>query len=189
MLLTIKNLSFSRDYDRLFEGVQLIIEQGEWVVIRGKNGTGKSTLLKLIAGVLSPDEGEITPAETAFLGHQNGQRPYLTVEDQLKLKKQLLGSTRDLNHIMDICTLTPLALLKISKLSAGQQRQVALAGILLSPAPLWLLDEPFEHLDAEAFDRYMKLCHQHVQAGGAICQTSHRNLPSHLKVREVWLHG
>ncbi len=185
MLFRMKGLSFFRDYDNIFIDFDLTIGCGEWMTIRGKNGIGKSTLLKLMAGLLNPDSGEISRPEVAFLGHQNGHRSYLTVKGQLKSKQQWLKGTKDLNELMGMCGLSTLQEIKISKLSAGQQRQVALVGVFLSSAPLWLLDEPFEHLDDEALDRYLLLCHRHVQEGGAICQTSHGKHPSYLNIKEL----
>lgn len=188
--VSLRQVSFCRDYIPLFQDLNLDIVQGSWLSIRGKNGVGKSTLLKLMAGLLIPDSGEIIVGNStrlSYLGHQNGQRSHLTLKGQLAAKGMMMDSQVNLDGIMERCHLSALGDIKISHLSAGQQRQGALAGLLFCPQSLWLLDEPFEHLDREGKERFMEIFQEHVQRGGAICQTSHEDSDQKYGIKEWWL--
>jgi len=190
VIISLRHLSFCRDDIPLFQNLNLDVERGQWLSVRGKNGTGKSTLLKLMAGLLIPDEGEIVRAhqtQLSYVGHQNGQRPYLTLRDQLEAKRVLVESQVSLDMVMDRCQLFSLADVKISQLSAGQQRQGALAALLFCPQSVWLLDEPFEHLDSVSKDRFRGIFEEHLRNGGTICQTSHEDFPSYSAIQEYWL--
>lgn len=186
-VLQVRNLVYTREDKLLFNNFDLEINPGQWVVIRGANGIGKTTLLKLISGLLTPDSGEIRNKPLAYLGHKNGHRPYMKVRDQLYSKAKLLKVDADIDILLKQCGLTHLQDMRICELSAGQQRQVALASLLLSQNPLWLVDEPFSNLDEVSRALFMDVFSQHVQSGGAICQTSHTPIPLSYGVREIVL--
>lgn len=188
--ISLRRISFCREDVPLFQQLNLDVNKGQWVSIRGKNGAGKSTLLNLMAGLLVPDEGEIlicpsTPI--AFVGHQNGQQSHLSLRNQLEAKRIFLGSSIEVDWVLETCGLSFLANEKIGHLSAGQQRQGALAALLFTPQSLWLLDEPFEHLDLASKTRFMGIFTTFVQQGGTICQTSHEDFPASLVIQEYWL--
>lgn len=187
--IALENITFYRDYHLILPNLSLSVTQGEWIVLRGHNGSGKSTLLKIMAGLLTPDEGTIhqTSFPLFYMGHKNGHQSHLTVRQNLALKKKLYSSPLSVSLIIKTCHLSVLQDRKIRDLSAGEQRQSALAALLFFPESLWLLDEPFEHLDPQRKDFYLNLCHQHIQNGGAICQTSHEDLPVPLPVIYKWM--
>ena len=152
-----------------------------------RNGAGKSTLLKLIAGHIPPESGDIWTIPFSFLGHKNGQRSALSVLGQLRSKRDLLGSTKNLDEVLEICSLQRLKDFPITKLSAGQQRKAALAEFFFTPEKLWLLDEPLDHLDNDSQRIFENLFRQHVQLGGSIVQSSHSSPPNSYGVKEIWV--
>lgn len=153
---------------------------GEWLVIRGANGCGKSTLLKTIVGLLSPHSGSLWCTEFCYLGHDNGFRPHTTVAGHLDFIARYFNVPRPATPVDH---LRPLPL---NHLSAGLKRQVALCQFLLSPHKLWIMDEPFEHLDTQAKAYFLKRMQAHIARGGAIVQTSHESL-TFSPVKEIWL--
>lgn len=185
--IEIRNLFFAREDHYLFSDYSLQVDAGEWISLRGNNGAGKSTLLKLIAGHIPPESGDIWTIPFSFLGHKNGQRCSLTVSGQLKSKMNLVGSTMNLDEVLENSSLHRLKDFPIAKLSAGQQRKVALAEFFFTPEKLWLLDEPLDHLDKDSQRLFNTLFHQHVQLGGTIVQSSHENLPNSYGSQEIWL--
>jgi heme exporter protein A len=183
LAISVQNLLFSRDDFYLYVNFSLSIQQGEWVVLRGANGSGKSTLLKLIAGHILPEAGEIFTIPFDYLGHKNGQRSYLTVGQHLHSKMILMDASADLDTILTMCNLTSVKDFPISKLSAGQQRKVALASLFFTPHKLWILDEPLDHLDQQSQKLFEDLFQRHVCSGGTILQSSHMTYPA----KEIWL--
>lgn len=182
--MSLQNVYFLRDHTFFLQNIHLTIHQGDWISLRGKNGVGKSTLLKLMAGLLTPDYGSIQQqGPLTYVGHQNGQRSHLTLKQQLLSKQQLLRSSVPAEEVIDQCHLSTFQDQPISTLSAGQQRQGALAALLFAPQSLWLLDEPFDHLDGPARALFLNLCQNHRQTGGTICQTSHEDLEESLGVK------
>lgn len=183
----IQHLYFSRDDNYLFIDFSLQILAGEWITLRGNNGIGKSTLLKLIAGQILPESGKIWTIPFSFLGHKNGHRPTRTVLQQLQSKRDLLGSSININDIIEVSNLNKVRDFPIGKLSAGQQRKIALAELFFTPEKLWLLDEPLNHLDNTSQRVFKDLFQQHIESGGTIVQSAHNSYPDFYGVQEVWL--
>lgn len=183
----IQHLFFSREDSYLFIDFSLQILAGEWIALRGNNGIGKSTLLKLIARQIPPESGEIWTIPFSFLGHKNGQRSTRTVLQQLRSKRDLVRSTVNINDIIEACNLVPIKDFIIGKLSAGQQRKIALAELFFTPEKLWLLDEPLNHLDTTSQKVFEDLFRRHVQLGGTIVQSAHSSYPNSSGVQEIWL--
>jgi heme exporter protein A len=179
-LLSVDSLSVFRDHTPILTSISLTLGAGQWIVVRGRNGSGKSTLLKTIVGLIPPTHGNITRSDCCYLGHQNGLREHLTVGEHLAFVAQ---------HFRVPSQATPLDPFKdipLYQLSAGLKRQVALCQFILTPHKLWFLDEPFEHLDPQAYAYFLSLMRHHIEQGGAILMTSHETL--HLpEIEEMWL--
>jgi len=169
----------------VFAALDFAVESGEALAVTGRNGAGKSSLLRMIAGLLVPAAGAIrlegpdtdqTLAEQChFLGHKDGLKPSLSVKENLTFWRGFLGGTTglSLDASLDSLQIGHLAELPASYLSAGQRRRLALARLLATKRPVWLLDEPTSALDAEAQSLLTGLMSRHLQDGGLIVAATH----------------
>ena len=186
-LLALDELTVQRGEIPLCEGVTLQLSAGSICHLIGANGTGKTTLLMQLAGLLPVLSGEVTyqgqsslPVQPLYVSHQLGIHPNLTVAQNLTFLLNLYGITPSAADIDDALTwvgLQGFETISSSHLSAGQTRRITLARLyLLTPdvTPLWLLDEPFTALDVDMVARMeARLC-EFAQAGGSILMTSHQ---------------
>ena len=186
-LLALEELTVQRGEIPLCEGVALQLSAGSICHLIGANGTGKTTLLMQLAGLLPVLSGEVTyqgqsslPVQPLYVSHQLGIHPNLTVAQNLTFLLNLYGITPSAADIDDALTwvgLQGFETISSSHLSAGQTRRITLARLyLLTPdvTPLWLLDEPFTALDVDMVARMeARLC-EFAQAGGSILMTSHQ---------------
>ena len=186
-LLALDELTVQRGEIPLCEGVALQLSTGSICHLIGANGTGKTTLLMQLAGLLPVLSGEVTyqgqsslPVQPLYVSHQLGIHPNLTVAQNLTFLLNLYGITPSAADIDDALTwvgLQGFETISSSHLSAGQTRRITLARLyLLTPdvTPLWLLDEPFTALDVDMVARMeARLC-EFAQAGGSILMTSHQ---------------
>ena len=160
----------------LFDGLSLRLEAGECVELRGPNGSGKTTLLRTLAGLL-PMQGQLVErAGFVYLGHTNGLAGPLSPMENLRWYVGLSGSAADealIHAALRRLEIGGLARQPVERLSAGQQRRVALARLLLGAAAVWLLDEPYTALDANGIGCVDGLLREHVAAGGAALVASH----------------
>jgi len=190
-LFEARGLRCERDERLLFEGLSFSLSAGEVVQVLGPNGAGKTTLLRAVAGLSSRVTGEMFWSgqpfadarweffrESLYLGHDAAVKPGLTPLENLRWNAALWGRTREiglagalravgLSHCID----TP-----ARQLSAGQRRRIALARLLLSPARLWVLDEPFTAIDLEGVTQVEALVSRHAEEGGAVLLTTHHRL-------------
>lgn len=172
----------------VFSRLSFRIAAGEALVLLGRNGAGKSSLLRLIAGLLRPAAGtivlngsdaELSVGEQAhYLGHQDALKPSLSVRENLAFWASFLAGTKagGADAVADALAavgLDDLAELPAGYLSAGQRRRLSLARLLAVPRPLWLLDEPTAALDAGAQARLAELMQDHLTAGGLILVATH----------------
>ena len=149
----------------VFANLSFALQPGNALVLRGPNGSGKSTLLRLMAGLIQPLEGRIQWSDsdagitddpdlhygrTHYVGHADAVKPVLTVTENVAFWARLRSPQSDVAGAIDKLGIAPLADIPGQFLSAGQKRRVNLARILSAPADLWLLDEPFNALDADA---------------------------------------
>jgi heme exporter protein A len=192
-MLTATGLSCIRGERRLFAGLDLAVGPGEWLHVQGENGAGKTSLLRILASLSPPAEGEIRwcgkpIGELAedyrrallFLGHHGAVKEELTPFENLMLAAQLDGSTLD-----EAAALKALARfglrgredLAVRFLSAGQKRRVLLARLAVRQAALWILDEPFTALDVKAVEMLSGLIEEHIAGGGMVILTSHQSMP------------
>lgn len=177
----------------LFMGLDLQVSAGEWLHIRGENGIGKTSLLRLLAGLTKPAAGsifwnnqsiEIDASEyhrnLLFLGHRDSLKEDLTALENLSIATALDGLTvseDQILHALHRFGLRGREDLPVNCLSAGQKRRVLLARLLLRQAKLWILDEPFNALDVRAVEMLSELIGEHIAAGGIAIMTSHQEIP------------
>jgi heme exporter protein A len=172
-LLKLQDLACIRGGRLLFEGVSLTLEAGGAAVVSGPNGAGKSSLLRIAAGLLSPSAGAVHRAgATAFADEGPALDERLTLGEALGFWAQLDG-TRHASGI-DAMGLAELAEVPVRMLSTGQRKRAVLARAIASGAPLWLLDEPANGLDAEGQERLAAAMAAHRAGGGAILAASHQ---------------
>jgi heme exporter protein A len=192
-MLTATDIACSRGERRLFGGVDFTLGRGDWLHVKGENGAGKTTLLRTLIGLSPADEGEVRwrGADTrksaeeyrrafVYLGHQSGLKDELTPLENLRLALALDGFGTADAHLMD--ALRRIGLqgredLPARALSAGQKRRVLLARLLLRPADLWVLDEPFNALDGAGIALLSTMIASHLDAGGLAVLTSHQVMP------------
>ncbi|TCH99124.1 heme ABC exporter ATP-binding protein CcmA [Roseococcus sp. SYP-B2431] len=172
----------------VFDCVSFAIEPGDAVLLTGANGAGKSSLLRLLAGLLPAAAGRLSwdgvdafadlPAHGArlrYLGHQDALKPGLSAAENLQFHAGLHGG--DVMGALAALDLAPLAELPVRVLSSGQKRRLALARLALGHAPLWLLDEPSVGLDAASLEKLAPLFARHRAAGGMVVAATHLPLP------------
>ncbi|AAZ19677.1 ABC exporter, ATPase subunit CcmA [Psychrobacter arcticus 273-4] len=186
-LLTLDELTVQRGETPLCEGLALNLSEGSICHLIGANGTGKTTLLMQLAGLLPVLTGEVyyqgvvsLPMQPLYVSHQLGIHPNLTVAQNLTFLLNLYGitpSTADIDDALAWVGLQGFETISSSHLSAGQTRRITLARLyLLTPevTPLWLLDEPFTALDVDMVARMEDRLRDFANEGGAILMTSHQ---------------
>ncbi len=176
----------------LFRNVGFTLENGSLIYVLGENGSGKSSLLRILSGLLIPESGElfwdgklIKPgdenyhSDLLYIGHLNGLKDDLTAAENLLMSARLSGykvtAQTVLNALREIgvgrCSNLP-----VRVLSQGQKRRVALARLWLTESPLWILDEPFAALDATSVDVLVTRLNQHMVNGGMAIITTHQDV-------------
>ncbi|MDD5390723.1 MAG: cytochrome c biogenesis heme-transporting ATPase CcmA [Gallionellaceae bacterium] len=191
-LLSVHDLACARGDRLLFKGMNFALNSGELLLVQGGNGQGKTSLLRLLTGLSSPEEGEVRwrgepirgqreayHAEMVYLGHANGVKDDLNPVENLRFADGLQG--RAFDEARAIVTLERLGLsrcldLPCRVLSFGQRRRVALSALLLAGAILWILDEPLTGLDIHAVALMEGLIRDHLSAGGMVVATTHQAL-------------
>ena len=165
----------------VFDGVSFELKAGTALALYGANGSGKTSLLRIIAGLLPPVAGTIDPPPCPqgvhYLGHMDGLKPLLTVGETLCMMAGFYGvkSYRE-NECLSLLGLSGRAAQSVGDLSAGQKRRLALARLVIAPRPLWLLDEPLTALDAAGRVLMSELAAAHLDAQGMILAASHEKL-------------
>ncbi|MFZ0525963.1 MAG: heme ABC exporter ATP-binding protein CcmA [Xanthobacteraceae bacterium] len=184
MRLTGVDLACQRGERDVFAGVSFAVESGQALTISGRNGAGKSSLLRMIIGLLpiaggrltlDGGDSELSIAEQAhYLGHQDALKGSLSVAENLSFWAGFFGlRSADLHMPLETVGLAGLAGLPAAYLSAGQRRRLSIARLIAVPRPIWLLDEPTSTLDAAAQDRLAELMGTHLAGGGLILAASH----------------
>ena len=185
-LLAAAGLGFSRNDEPVFGPLDFHVDAGEALLVRGDNGAGKTTLLRVLAGLLRPGRGQLqldgrpaTAAEraryVAYLGHLPGLKADLDTLENLHFLCGLHGRrARQMpGNALAVVGLAGYENTLVRQLSAGQKRRLALARLWLSPAPLWLLDEPYANLDLEGITLVNRMISAHLRSGGAALVTTH----------------
>ena len=189
MALIIDKLTVKRGDRTILAGLSLTVADGEALLLTGPNGTGKTTLLRTIAGLLPQADGTIAlegyEAEIGtglgelchYVGHRNGIKPALTVTENADFWRTYLGGPRRaVAEALESFRLTALATVRAAYLSAGQKRRLGLARLLLAPRALWLLDEPAVSLDATSQAILAEVANRHAARGGIIVAATHQPL-------------
>jgi heme exporter protein A len=184
--LTAEKLACVRGERRLFDGLSFRVKAGQALAVEGANGSGKTSLLRMVAGFLSPAAGTLTltqdgePVTDAeargrfigWLGHQDGLKPQFTVIEQLRFYARLYAGKAD-DAVLEQVGLSRQRELPCRYLSAGQKRRLALARLLVSNRPLWLMDEPFAALDTAGQALVARLMAIHCGNGGIVVAATH----------------
>ncbi len=185
MRLIAENLAVARGGETLVSNVSFSLAEGEALVVTGPNGSGKSTLLRTIAGLLPVADGAIrleganeTIADCShYLGHLNAMKPALSVRENLAFWQSFLGEPHlSVPGALEMVGLEETADLPFGYLSTGQRRRVAIARLLVSDRPVWLLDEPTAGLDAGSETGFGELMAAHLADGGIIVAATHQPL-------------
>ncbi|MCY7354244.1 MAG: heme ABC exporter ATP-binding protein CcmA [Lysobacter sp.] len=197
-LLAARGLSFARNEQPVFGPLDFAVDAGEALLVQGDNGVGKTTLLRVLAGLLRADSGEVDldgalvfaahpelvegHARTrercrsiAYLGHLPAHKADLTAIENLRFLCGLHGRKRgqDPANVLGMVGLGGYDDTPARQLSAGQKKRLSLARLWLSPAPVWLLDEPYANLDLDGINLVNRLVTAHLREGGAALVTTH----------------
>jgi heme exporter protein A len=191
-MLEVSNLACTRGDHRLFAGLNFSLSAGDLMQVQGANGSGKTSLLRTLCGFMMPEAGEVRwrgsnirelaedyYAELVYLGHLNAIKDELNALENLHINAGLAG--RVIDEQQAIAALRRMGLrgkelLPVKVLSQGQRRRVALARLLLSDAPLWILDEPLTALDVGAVGMMQELIGEHLSNNGMVIFTTHQPL-------------
>lgn len=187
-MLTAEDVAVFRGERLIFRDFSFTAPSGGALVLAGPNGSGKSTLLRMLAGLIRPAAGRVLwngedalddlaahGQRVAYLGHQDAVKPGLTVVENIRFAASVSG--RSVTTALAAVGLEALADLPARMLSAGQKRRLALSRLVLSGAPLWLLDEPTLGLDTASIARFGVLLATHRAGGGIVVAATHVPLP------------
>ncbi|WP_131783278.1 cytochrome c biogenesis heme-transporting ATPase CcmA [Legionella gresilensis] len=193
-MLDICSICFDYEEKPLLNEIQFSIESGTLLHLQGPNGVGKTTLLKILAGLLQPLHGDIHwqgqsiynnlasyQRSLCYVGHKLGLSSQLTVRENCLFDLQWQHNTSSLPKFLRLLSLQDLMDKPCSQLSSGQLRRVALLRLLMTKAPLWLLDEPLIALDNTSIEILLGCFSKHLAQGGLIIMTSHQALPKNFK--------
>jgi heme exporter protein A len=182
MRLIGEQLACRRGDRTVFAGLDFELGAGELLILRGANGSGKTSLLRMVAGLIEPAAGRLAlqggPPDLAiaqqchFVAHQDAVKPALTGRENLGFWGAFLGDG-DVDAALAAFDLTAIAGLHAGLLSAGQKRRLALSRLALTARPLWLLDEPTVGLDRASRDRLSALMAAHLDQGGLMIAATH----------------
>lgn len=191
--LRVEGVHLWRGERHVLRGVHLDAPTGTFWHVRGPNGAGKTSLLRVVAGFLWPEDGRVLwngqetralgdefGAQMACLGHEPALKADLTARENIRylvgLRHRL--SEGELDTALERLGIAEHADRPTRMLSAGQKRRAAMVRVLLSKAPLWLLDEPFTNLDVAGVELFAGLLAEHAAAGGVVLATTHQPIPA-----------
>ncbi len=202
LVLEARGLRCVRGERELFNNLHLRVAAGNCLHVRGENGVGKTSLLRLLTGLSKPESGEVLwgdqsitldpiayHRELLFLGHRDALKEDLTALENLQMYAAL--DSVPLSQEKALATLSQFSLrgrenLPVNCLSAGQKRRILMARMLTRQAKLWILDEPFNALDVQAVHELQNLITEHLFAGGLVVLTSHQEVSiSNVQVLEL----
>jgi len=199
--LTADELTLFRGERCLFQGLSFALSPGELLLLEGRNGSGKTSLMRAIAGLIELESGEIfwngEPVRSnrqafhgslVWMAHRVGLKADLTLVENLKFEAHLRAqSNQDFDEVLQRLGIDRLKRLPIRSLSAGQQRRVALARMMMSRVPLWLMDEPFTNLDREGRSLVMELTTEHLDRDGMCIMAAHQDIEIGGNVQKILL--
>ena len=185
----------------LFKDLSFALNPGELLLLEGRNGSGKTSLLRAIAGLLEMESGTIdwngSPVSKepqvfqnsiVWMSHKVGFKGDLTLVENLQYESKLRPqSTADFDDTLKQLNLSRLRRLPMRSLSAGQQRRVALARMLMSSATLWMMDEPVSNLDSEGRELAIHLLGKHLRNGGMAIVATHQDIKLDVPTQKIQL--
>jgi heme exporter protein A len=191
VLLQIDNLACIRDDRVLFEHLNLSLAGGQMLLVEGSNGSGKTSLLRILTGLKLADEGDILWCgqsiselaadyyeQVSYVGHHDGVKRELTCLENLRLVRAMGRPTElDVDLVLERVNLYRYGDSLVGSLSAGQKRRLALARLLATESRLWILDEPFTSLEKTSMGYFESLFDRHLQQQGVVVMTSHHDIP------------
>jgi len=186
-MLTVQSLSCRRSGHVVFRDIAFTAKPGDFVLVTGANGSGKSSLLRVLAALLVPASGNLLwntldiegdkaahRGRLHYIGHLDAVKPELTVCEMLDYWRALRGAEKaDLSKCLDAFALNKLALRQGRSLSAGQKRRLSLTRLMMDEAPLWLLDEPTTALDKDGQKLLWQQIIRHRSQGGIVIAAMH----------------
>ena len=199
--LDVKNLACWRNEQVLFEGLNFSLAPANVLFLQGENGSGKTSLLRILCGFRLAEEGDINWDDQSatsypeyfqnisYVGHKNGIKDELTVEENLNLMRSIAsGSDIKTEDVLKQIGLFKRADVLSRMLSAGQKRKLALARLMMTNNSFWVLDEPFTSLDKDSVVFFESLIKRHINKGGMLILTSHHEIDlSGLSVNQLSL--
>ncbi|MEN8168183.1 MAG: cytochrome c biogenesis heme-transporting ATPase CcmA [Pseudomonadota bacterium] len=189
--LEAKELSCIRDDRILFEGLEFKLQAGEMLLLEGRNGSGKTSLLRILCSIRLADEGSVVwcgediqklgadyHQHIAYIGHRDGIKLDLTPLENLHVARALgkASATLDSTQVLERFGLYGFEDIPTYNLSAGQQRRLALSRLLATESQLWILDEPFTSLDKHGIQQFERLMEDHLACAGMIVLTTHHKV-------------
>lgn len=186
-----KDLECIRDDRLLFDDLSFAVNPGEALVLEGSNGSGKTSLLRILCGIRLPESGKLCwdgvdifklgpefHEHIAYLGHKDGHKPDLTPLENLRIARGLGKAREDitLEEALEQVGLYGFEDVPTRNMSAGQQRRLAIARLLVTDAKLWILDEPFTSLDRKGIEQMERLFEEHLHKGGMAAMTTHHRV-------------
>ena len=199
--LSATGLTLFRGDRCLFEDVSFALEPGQLLQLEGPNGSGKTSLLKAIVGMLELESGIVNwdgdpvlgqrqsfHGSLVWMAHRVGFKADLTLVENLRFEAALRPQVAvDIEDILERVDVARLKRLPLRSLSAGQQRRVALARMLLADVPLWLMDEPYTNLDRDGTSLVAGVVNEHLAGGGLCVMAAHQDLDIDVPVQKVTL--
>ncbi len=170
-MVRLDQVSVARGGLILLDNLCFDLTAGSALVLRGRNGIGKTSLLRTIAGIQPLAGGRIDRPDCAYFGHSNAVKGTLSVSENLAFWRDVYGTSDDVKTLTEASSIPPNT--RASDLSAGQKQRLGLDRLILSQAPLWLLDEPTASLDVENTDHLIRVLQDHLSSGGTAILSTH----------------